>query len=100
MAARMSQIVLLRVARYLPIGAEHAIPGEGCGQMSGKPQGRKARGRTGASAIAMGYGVLNGGTGLSKLDRGTDARATAPWGVKAMWSEPDIGEARVQERWI
>ncbi len=68
--------------------------------MAGKPQGRKPRGFTGASAIAMGYGDLNEGSGLGKLDSGTDARATAPWGIKPMWLEPDIGEARVQERWI
>lgn len=68
--------------------------------MSGKPQGRKPRGRTEGSGAAMGYGDLNGGTGLGKLDRGTDTRAAAPRGVKPMRSEPDIGEARVQERGI
>ena len=68
--------------------------------MSGKPQGRKPRRRTETSAGAVGYGDLNVGTGLGQLDRGTDARATAPWGIELMWSEPDIGEARVQERWI
>ena len=68
--------------------------------MSGKPQGREPRSRTEASAVAMSYGDLNGGTGLGKLDSGTDARATAPRGAKSMWPEPDIGDARVHERWI
>ena len=46
--------------------------------MSGKPQGRKPRGRTEASAGAMGYGDLNGGAGPGELDSGPDAGATAP----------------------
>ena len=49
--------------------------------MSGKPQGRKPRCRTEASAGAMSYGDLNGGAGPGELDSGTDATATAP-GVK------------------
>jgi len=48
----------------------------------------------------VGYGDLNEGTGPGELDSGTDARATAPWGVKPMRLEPDIGDARVQERGI
>jgi len=68
--------------------------------MSGKPQGRKPRSRTEASAVAMGYGDLNGGTRLGKLDSGTDARGTAPRGVESMRLEPDIGDARGQEGWI
>jgi hypothetical protein len=48
----------------------------------------------------MGYGDLNEGTGHGELDSGTNAGATEPRGVKPMRSEPDIGDARVQERWI
>jgi len=48
----------------------------------------------------MGYGDLNEGTGPRERDSGSDAGATAPLGVKPMWSEPDIGDAGVQERGI
>jgi hypothetical protein len=48
----------------------------------------------------MSYGDLNEGTGHGELDGGTNARATEPWGVKAMRSEPYIGDARMQERCI
>ena len=48
----------------------------------------------------MGYGDLNEGTGPDELDNGTDAGATVPRGIEPVRSEPDIGEARVQERWI
>jgi len=48
----------------------------------------------------MSYGDLNEGTGPGELDRGTDARAAAPRGVKPMRLEPDIGDARVQERCV
>jgi len=65
--------------------------------MSGKPQGRKPRSRTEASAVAMGYGDLNGGTGLGKFDGGTDAMAAAPRGITSMRSEPDICDARGHE---
>jgi hypothetical protein len=68
--------------------------------MVGKPQGRKARSRTEASAGPVGYGDLNGGSGPGKLDSGTDVGATALRGVKPVRSEPCIGTARVQERWM
>jgi len=48
----------------------------------------------------MGYGDLNEGTGPGELDSGTDAGATARRGVTPMRSEPDIGDAGVQEPWI
>jgi hypothetical protein len=48
----------------------------------------------------MNYGDLNGGSGPGELDGGTDAGATALRGVKAVRSEPCIGDARVQERWM
>jgi hypothetical protein len=48
----------------------------------------------------MSYGDLNEGTGPGELDSGTDVQATAPRDVKPMGSEPDIGDAREQERWI
>ncbi len=47
----------------------------------------------------MSYGDLNEGTGLGKLDGGTDARATAPRCAKSMWPEPDVGDGDMQERW-
>ena len=68
--------------------------------MVGKPQGRKPRGRTETSAGAVGYGDLNGGSGPGEFDSGTDVGATALLGVKAVQSEPCIGDARVQERWM
>jgi len=46
------------------------------------------------------YGDLNGGSGRGELDSGTDAGAPVPRGVRPTRLEPDIGEARVQERWI
>ena len=48
----------------------------------------------------MGYGDLNEGTGPDELDSGTDAGATVPRGIEPVRSEPEIGDARVQERWI
>ena len=48
----------------------------------------------------MNYGDLNGGSGPGELDGGTDAGATALRGVKAVRSEPCIGDARVLERWM
>jgi hypothetical protein len=66
--------------------------------MSGKPQGRKPRSRTEASAGAMSYGDLNGGARPGQLDSGTDAYATAPGVVRVMRLEPDNGDGVVQER--
>ena len=68
--------------------------------MVGKPQGRKPRGRTEASAGAVGYGDLNGGSGPGELDSGTDVGATALRGIKAVRSEPCTGDARMRERWM
>ncbi len=68
--------------------------------MVGKPQGRKPRGRTEASAGAVGYGDLNEDAGPGELDSGTDARTTTLRGVRPVRPEPYIGDARVQERWM
>ena len=68
--------------------------------MSGKPQGRKPRRRTEASAAAMSYGDLNGGARPGQLDSGTEAYATAPGVVRVMRLEPDNGDGVVQERGI
>jgi len=66
--------------------------------MSGKPQGRKPRSRTEASAGAMSYGDLNGGARPGELDSGTDAYAAASGAVRVMRLEPDNGDGVVQER--
>ena len=65
--------------------------------MSGKPQGRKPRCRTEASAGAMSYGDLNGGARRGELDSATDAYATAPGVERVMRLEPDNGDGVVQE---
>jgi hypothetical protein len=68
--------------------------------MSGKPQGRKPRCGTEASAGAMSYGDLNGGARAGQLDSGTDAYATALGVVKVMRLEPDNEDGVVQERGV
>jgi hypothetical protein len=68
--------------------------------MSGKPQGRKPRCRTEASAGAMSYGDLNGGARPGELDSGPDAYAAASGAVRVMRLEPGNGDGVVQERGI
>ena len=68
--------------------------------MSGKPQGRKPRSRTEASAGVMSYGDFNGGARPGELDSGTDAYAMAPGVVRVMRLEPDNGDGVVQDRGI
>jgi hypothetical protein len=68
--------------------------------MSGKPQGRKPRCGTEASAGAMSYGDLNGVARPGQLDSGTDAYATAPGDVSVMRLEPDNGDGVVHKRGI
>jgi hypothetical protein len=48
----------------------------------------------------MSYGDLNGGSGLGKLDGGTNATATAPRLAMSGRQDPDFGGCGVQERWI
>jgi hypothetical protein len=50
--------------------------------------------------MALVYGDLNGGSGLGKLDGGTDARAPAQRLAMLLRQEPDFGGCGVQERWI
>jgi hypothetical protein len=46
----------------------------------------------------MSYGDLNGGSGLGKLDRGTDAAGPAPRLAVFERQDPDFGGCGVQER--
>jgi hypothetical protein len=48
----------------------------------------------------MGYGDLNGGSGLGKLDGGTDAMAPAQRLAMSLRQEPDFGGCGVQECWV
>ena len=48
----------------------------------------------------MSYGDLNGGSGLGKLDGGTNATATAQRVAMCGRQDPDFGDCGVQERGI
>jgi len=48
----------------------------------------------------MSYGDLDGGSGLGKLDGGTNAASPAPRLARFGRQDPDFGGCGVQERWI
>ena len=69
------------------------------GQRQTKP--RRNRGAVlRVSAEAMSYGDLNEGSGLGKLDSGTDAAAPAPLLANFGRQDPDFGGGGVQERGV
>lgn len=52
------------------------------------------------SAGARSYGDLNGGSGLGKLDGGSNAAGSAPRLAMSRRQDPDFGGCGVQEREI
>ena len=70
------------------------------GRWRGSPKGGNRGAGLGGSAVATGYGDLNEGSGPDELDSGTDAGATVPRRIEPVRSDPELGDARVQERWI
>jgi hypothetical protein len=70
------------------------------GRRRTSPKGGNRGAALRVSAEAMSYGVLNGDSGLGKLDGGTDAAGPVPLVAKFGRWDPDLGGCGVQKRGV